>query len=805
MDPGELGILEQILLNEADQMVRQVAMSRIHNLDLLERIANNSPHASDRNLAMQHWANRLANNTDLTPLAAEKKVTECTNPMMLAAVVNTTENQNLQTLALVGIRDEKILLSLLHTKNSRIWPLVISRIDTENSLLEAQGIVKGRDKKSLHILKEKLLAIRESVTAERNRDEQAKLLHNKLEQLQRIPENPLFEGTLIAARQQYQELSLPVESLHCQQIAEAIQQCEEILAQRKERESEKQKEKEREIALQRQKEEEARLAAEQIAEEKADPAETARIEEEARQRKEQLRQLAEQVRIAKADFEKLVAEMDAHLANKELKKSRSLHQKIKNAIQNLPEIDQQELAPTTQRLWQALRELEDWKEFAVLPKFESLCNEMASLVDADIPPELKAKNIRQLQQDWKALGHCHHQDLWQKFRELGNTAFLPCQQYFDAQRELCAFNARQKETICTELENLLSRIEQESPDWKWLEKIHHTIGQEWQKYSPVENHDHKVLQDRYFQSLNRIKEKLNGEKEKNHKKLQLLIDKANRLLELNPVDEAIQQYRQLQQEWKNGGITHHQEQRQQWQAFQSAGDSLYNRKKKSAEAARNLEQEQKESADRLVAEMMQLAERAKEESFDGNARFHELCIAFEELTHTHKSVRTAFRTACQAYDNAQRLREQKTWVKDIASLEAFGRQLQAGDSATILQQIPEHFPERWKTGIRKAISSSQKQGNNEQQRELAQRLCIEMEMLGEKETPAEDASLKMKIQMEKLAEHFRTQSTRNKEEQLEELLLRWLALFSTGGKVPDELEKRFYAAANSNLLMTGLA
>ena len=80
------------------------------------------------------------------------------------------------------------------------------------------------------------MAIRESVTAERNRDEQAKLLHNKLEQLQRIPENPLFEGTLIAARQQYQELFLPVESLHCQQIAEAIQQCEEILAQRKERE-----------------------------------------------------------------------------------------------------------------------------------------------------------------------------------------------------------------------------------------------------------------------------------------------------------------------------------------------------------------------------------------------------------------------------------------------------------------------------------------------------------------------------------------------------------------------------------------
>ena len=64
--------------------------------------------------------------------------------------------------------------------------------------------------------------------------------------------------------------------------------------------------------------------------------------------------------------------------------------------------------------------MSDWQDFAARPKLEALCEEMESLPARELAPPALAKEVRSLQERWKALGPSRAaNELWARFKAAG--------------------------------------------------------------------------------------------------------------------------------------------------------------------------------------------------------------------------------------------------------------------------------------------------------------------------------------------------------------------------------------------------
>jgi len=79
-----------------------------------------------------------------------------------------------------------------------------------------------------------------------------------------------------------------------------------------------------------------------------------------------------------------------------------------------------------------LAEMADWQDFAAKPKLEALCESMEALPAKELKPDALAKEVKELQNAWKALGVSRaSNDLWGRFKTAGDTAYEPCKEWFD--------------------------------------------------------------------------------------------------------------------------------------------------------------------------------------------------------------------------------------------------------------------------------------------------------------------------------------------------------------------------------------
>jgi len=65
-----------------------------------------------------------------------------------------------------------------------------------------------------------------------------------------------------------------------------------------------------------------------------------------------------------------------------------------------------------------LVEMADWQDFAARPKLEALCDSMEALPAQELQPEALAKQVRELQGQWKSLGISRaSNELWSRKRK----------------------------------------------------------------------------------------------------------------------------------------------------------------------------------------------------------------------------------------------------------------------------------------------------------------------------------------------------------------------------------------------------
>lgn len=290
-----------------------------------------------------------------------------------------------------------------------------------------------------------------------------------------------------------------------------------------------------------------------------------------------------------ADINKLENALEA----KQLKESKQL---FKTAQQHFRDLDQRHAKPFQARMQLLngqLRELSDWQGFATEPKQIALCEQMEYLADQPMDPEAKAERIKELQNEWRDLGGSSDRTLWSRFKAASDKAYEPCKAYFSAKSGLKQANLEKRAAICEQLESFLNNADWSSIDWKAAERIHQTARQEWKEAWPVEFRENRAVQKRFDELLKRLEAPLDEERRKNETLKQAIVEKAEALVDHEPLQEAMNQAKALQGDWQAIGITRHREDRKLWQAFRKACDQIFARR----DAERTEQQQASRAAD----------------------------------------------------------------------------------------------------------------------------------------------------------------------------------------------------------------
>lgn len=823
-------VLKQIAISDSDETVRQQAISRIVQLAQLVDIYQQTPFANDKAHIQSCWCSVLAD-ASLTPaLNAENIVLDCQDPHWLAAIVRYSTNASLKHLALTGLQDEAIIFQLLEsTRDSQLWQRLIDQLQGQEALKKALDLIKGRDKKTTQLLRQRIEQLAQEEQAKQELNQQRIEIENRLAQLLKSEHTPLMEGLLLNLEQQLENPELASEK-----SLELLQQCQAKLSEQL-----KQEQAQQELTLattlaknlQQQLSDNLQLSDEEIAQletlqshsnlaiqemianiaqleqaiqsyrelEQAIASETSKaqkhelitqalqlvnrhkvlkqhfhssLEQQANQYQQLKKSEQKQHQQHKAQLQTLVEQADNAIANSDFALVNKLHRQARKLFQQLSNEEKNALHAAMQRMQAANNELQQWQEFATDPIREELCQAMEQLIHSKEAVNTIAQSIKDIQQQWKALGYCHDQTVWQRFQDLSQQAYAPCKAYFAEQRERKQFNAEQCRIICEQVEQFSQTIDWQQVDYRSLDKLLKSIDQEWKKYTLLERKDFHSLNQRYRNAKQPLFDKLKQHKQQNTQQLEQLVHQAQALLDLEDANLALQQYQAIHENWKAVGLSFFKAQQSLWQQLRTIGDTLYQNRSSQRNAAEEELQANVKQAQELIQQVKQAA------NFEQIEQLQQAFSTVGDLPkNQYKKIQADFHAAISRFHQQQ---DQAKLNAELAQLEAL-LLWQGGE-------IPEQWPNAWKDALTKRKEA------NEQQ---VKTLCIEAEILADIPSPQVDEALRMQIQMQQLQARFSQGESVNKLDHLSRLLLTWSSLDKQEVLQIDNLQQRFTTAFNA--------
>jgi len=482
---------------------------------------------------------------------------------------------------------------------------------------------------------------------------------------------------------------------------------------------------------------------------------------------EQQKSLANRLEV---DLNKLENALEA----KQLKESKQL---FKTAQQHFRDLDQRHAKPFQARMQLLngqLRELSDWQGFATEPKQIALCEQMEYLAEQPMDPEAKAERIKELQNEWRDLGGSSDRTLWSRFKAASDKAYEPCKAYFSAKSGLKQANLEKRAAICEQLESFLNNADWSSIDWKAAERIHQTARQEWKEAWPVEFRDNRAVQKRFDELLKRLEAPLDEERRKNEGLKQTIVEKAQALVEHEPLQDAMNQAKALQGDWQAIGITRHREDRKLWQAFRKACDQIFARR----DAERSEQQQASRAADETAQAGLNQVSGISPESDEQAVTAALATLKDIDAATLSKGVRE------QVQQEKQRLSKILSTLRlqaKMASWQSLVMAAKAGQSGS------ESAPQHWAALAETSDASDPVE------------LVIRAEILCGVPSPEADQQRRMEIQVQRLANGMGSaDNSTDQMQDVEKLLAAW-CLGGTGKNADTELAERLNRAiANLN-------
>ncbi len=479
------------------------------------------------------------------------------------------------------------------------------------------------------------------------------------------------------------------------------------------------------------------------------------------------------------EVEQSVTTMTSHINDGRVSEAQSLWDRSQNSIKRLASDDQERLQAQLAPLKLELNKLLDWKKFASSEKKKELIDKMEALTTDESPPPQKAKLIRTLQDEWKLLGHSDdNDDLWTRFSELAKTAFEPCKVYFRERKEKQAANLIARNNICEQLEAYATTMDPDAVNLAEVSKLENQAREDWKKYAPVAQAKIKNLQKRFNAVLSDLRQKKRQALQVHNAQKQALIEKAQALLTQDDLNDAIQQAKTLQQDWKALGAGSFKDDRKLWTDFRAACDALFERRDAASKEQKQQQRQVSSAARDTLRKISALLSLTDEEFSQSRSQFNSLAQEFRatltpDLKAERKALQDQFNQLSRKYDARLRATPDKKVLQLMQQVQAKASLCQQHEETLLTGKLPDISSEAlgaaWDEldNIADAdIEKSMKKRFRQLQQHLhdpaawpalaakqeirGRELCVAAEIMSGADTPAADKAIRMQQQLNQL-------------------------------------------------------
>jgi len=472
------------------------------------------------------------------------------------------------------------------------------------------------------------------------------------------------------------------------------------------------------------------------------------------------------------------------------------------------------------RAEQQLAEMADWQDFAARPKLEALCESMEALPAKELSPEALAKEVRELQSAWKAMGVSRaSNDLWTRFKTAGDIAYQPCKAWFETKQQQRQEKLDAKAGLCEQLEasqDLLTPEEGAEPDWKAIVRQVNNAKREWSRNRVPDRKPDKALEARFSAALKPFETALTEQYDHNAKAKQELVEKAAALAESEITQHTANQAKSLLSAWKLVGIMRRKEDQGLWEVFNAHLGTIF---KHQHQVERQKQRAGLEHVFRAKDIIKRLKQLSRGDSLD-ESEVQALSMEFQALAEFPerdrkfllRDYRQALDACSRVQDNAAKRRtqaEQEERLRllglceqlelaveqpDVASETLVDDVTHAWDATDVkVQTDVDKVLEKRRDAALKHLSKGTKpdyQANEEKRRDL----LIKMEVAAGVDTPAEDKARRMQYQLEHLQEGMTSAGLDDSRQVLKKLEKKWLAVGPASQSVQGSLQSRYLKA-----------
>jgi len=525
----------------------------------------------------------------------------------------------------------------------------------------------------------------------------------------------------------------------------------------------------------------------------------------------------------------LLKQLESELEQGELHKALETRSALQLAIKGHGKNKEWQILNNRMNSMQArLRELRDWQHWSNNKIRKRLIAEMEVLPSADLHPDALLDRIKSLQQEWKNLEQSEQIPgdkkfsaapwMGRKFNAAGHAAFDTAKPFLDKRSEIQSRHAQSLATFCAELEQLANA---DPVDWTALAK---GLARGRRKLSSL-NEVPANQRQKLARKLKAMLDKTNTVLQAHYQDVELekmkLIRAASQLVHMAERSEAIAQAKALQSDWKAAGSLWRSKEQELWNQFRSHIDPLFDELKTQQASIRAADDERLAAQKALCAEMREILKNSDDlPALHG--KVHGLQDSWRDIEHPDRKLQQQFQTLVEDYDKRVRKDEQmkvkagreRLWLKSslLHELVVSGRTAKGEISKKAMERVGGAWPAESSgdaleihmddacrhtlAGDAPALDDKELERN----RSEARTLCITLEFLAGLPSPEEDRELRMKYQVDRLAESMSGARTRQPAtDEALEAEKAWLGLYTLPEADFDAFGKRVQHALSAIL------
>ncbi len=258
-----------------------------------------------------------------------------------------------------------------------------------------------------------------------------------------------------------------------------------------------------------------------------------------------------------------------------------------------------------------LEQLRDWDNFRADPLREALCERLEALGASPLPPDAQAEAVKAARQEWRTINTAplaQDNPVQQRYQAAADAAFAHCAEWHERQQAVRQRNLHERERLVSELQQFVDSLDTDNADVDILQRAMRASRDEWHHYQPVRHSDAKACQKQFDRLLDRLHQVVKNTHKRNKHARSALIERAEALMQLDDLDQAINQAIALQTEWKAIGPVAHRDQRQQWARFRKPMDALFAQRSAARDAVKAESNAQLSTVQNWISELRALAD-----------------------------------------------------------------------------------------------------------------------------------------------------------------------------------------------------